>query len=81
MSFSALRSFKSLGGPAGPTMRAMILLGINCGFGNTDCAILTEDKIDLAGGWATLTRRKTGIKRRCPLWPETISALRERLGS
>jgi len=25
---------------AGPTMRAMILLGVNCGFGNSDCATL-----------------------------------------
>ncbi len=64
---------------AGPKMKAMILLGINCGFGNTDCATLTEDKLDLKGGWSTLPRRKTGIKRRCPLWPETIDALREAL--
>ena len=46
---------------ASPTMKAMVLLGVNCGFGNTDCASLTEDKMDLEGGWVTLPRRKTGI--------------------
>jgi integrase len=33
----------------------------------------------LAGGWADYPRPKTGIPRRCPLWPETIEAIREAL--
>src|SRR5262245_25954638 len=32
---------------AGVTMRAMILPGINCGFGNTDCATLPESALNL----------------------------------
>jgi hypothetical protein len=34
-----------------PIMRAMVLLGINCGFGNTDCANLPQSVVDLDAGW------------------------------
>jgi len=57
-------------------VRAMILLGINCGFGNSDCASLPQDVVDLDNGWIDYARPKTGIDRRCPLWPETVDALR-----
>jgi integrase len=60
----------------GPALRAMILLGVNCGFGNTDCASLTLDALDLAAGWIDFPRPKTGVARRCPLWPETVAAIR-----
>src|SRR5262249_37322412 len=33
--------------------------------------------LDLDGGWVSYHRPKTGIARRCPLWPETVAALRE----
>ncbi|MBM3980421.1 MAG: hypothetical protein FJ304_09060 [Planctomycetes bacterium] len=73
-------------GAAGPELvkpdaqlRAMILLGANCGFGNDDCAGLTLDATDLAGGWLNFARAKTGIGRRCPLWPETVAAIRAAL--
>lgn len=58
-------------------LRAMILLGINCGFGQTDASSLPQSAIDLEGGWIDYPRPKTGIERRCPLWPETVKALRE----
>jgi integrase len=64
---------------AGVPMRAMILLGINCGFGNADCGNLPASAIDLEGGWIDFPRPKTGIARRCPLWPETVEAIREAL--
>jgi integrase len=57
-------------------LRAMTLLGLNCGFGNTDCATLPQTAVDFAGGWIDLPRPKTGIHRRVPLWPETAAALR-----
>ncbi len=57
-------------------LRAMILLGINCGFGNNDCATLTFSTLDLEGGWHNHPRPKTGVPRRAKLWPETIKALR-----
>lgn len=58
-------------------LRAMILLGVNCGFGNRDCASLPEEAVDLGKGWVEHARRKTGVMRRCPLWAETIDALRD----
>jgi integrase len=64
---------------AGPQLRAMVLLGINCGFGNADCGKLPLSVIDLDRGWIDFPRPKTGVARRCPLWPETVAALREAL--
>lgn len=61
---------------AGSSLRAMILLGVNCGFGNSDCGNLPIQALDLAKGWVNYPRPKTGIMRRCPLWPETVEALR-----
>lgn len=58
---------------AGPQLKAMILLGINCGFGNTDCALLPKSAVK--AGWVDFPRPKTGIERRCPLWPETNAAI------
>jgi integrase len=60
-------------------LKAMILLGINCGFGNNDCATIGMNALDLEGGWHNYARPKTGIARRCPLWPETVDALKEYL--
>ena len=58
-------------------LRAMILLGVNSGFGNADCGTLPLSALDLEGGWIDYPRPKTGIERRCPLWPETVEALQE----
>src|SRR5262245_17529769 len=64
---------------ATPTLKAMLLLGINCGFGNADCATLPLTALDLDRGWLDYPRPKTGVGRRCPLWPETVAAIREAL--
>jgi integrase len=58
-------------------LRAMILLAVNCGYGNTDIATLPLAYLDLEGGWANYPRPKTTIRRRAALWPETVAALRE----
>jgi integrase len=64
---------------AGPPVKAMVLLGINCGLGNADCGTLPRSALDLDRGMIDFPRPKTGIARRCPLWPETVAALREAL--
>lgn len=64
---------------AATPMKAMILLGINCGFGNSDCGNLPQTALDCDAGWVTFPRPKTGIERRCPLWDETVAALRAAL--
>jgi len=61
---------------AGAQIAGMIWLGINSGFGNTDVSRLKLSNLNLEGGWLNLHRSKTGIDRRCPLWPETIAALK-----
>ena len=68
---------KAMIGKASPTLKAMILLGVNCGFGNTDCSELPKSSVDLKGGWIDHPRPKTGVDRRVALWPETAEALRE----
>jgi len=60
-------------------LKAMLLLAINCGFGNSDCGNLELRHMDLHRGWINYPRPKTGIDRRCHLWPETIAAIRATL--
>jgi integrase len=66
---------------APPQLNAMILLGINCGLGNKDVAELPANCIDLEHGWLDYPRPKTGVQRRCPLWPETITAIKAVINS
>lgn len=63
----------------GVHMRAMVLLGINCGFGNTDVMRLRTSHVDLKGGWIHYPRPKTEVERSCPLWQETVDALSQSL--
>jgi integrase len=58
-------------------MRAMIWLGLNCGFGCTDCARLKWKHLDFENGRVQLARNRTGVPRNLPLWPETMDALRK----
>jgi integrase len=74
--FTAEEVHKLLGA-AGPQLKAMILLGINCGFGNADCGTLPLSVVDLDGAVIDFPRPKTGIPRRCALWPETVQALKD----
>ena len=60
---------------ATPQIRAMILLGVNVGMGNEDCAKLELRHVNMASGWLNYPRPKTGVKRLAKLWPETIEAI------
>jgi integrase len=62
-------------------LKAMLLLGINCGFGIADCGRLPLAALDLDAGWVDFPRPKTGIPRRCSLWPETVQAVKAALAS
>jgi integrase len=64
---------------AGPVLKAMILLGVNGGFGCTDVGKLPTSAVDLKAGWVTFPRTKTGTERRVPLWPETTEAIEKAL--
>lgn len=64
---------------AGVQMKAMILLGINAAYGNSDCGNLRLSVVNLDMGMIDYPRPKTGIARRCWLWPETVQAIREAL--
>ncbi|NQU63393.1 MAG: tyrosine-type recombinase/integrase, partial [SAR324 cluster bacterium] len=66
---------KKLFNSAPPNFKAMILLGLNCGFGCTDCAELLWEHIDLEAGRVNFPRTKTNITRNLPLWQETIEAI------
>lgn len=60
----------------GPVMKAMCLLGLNCGFGNSDIANLPKKAIDFDNGWGDFPREKTATPRRIPLWVETVDAIK-----
>lgn len=62
---------------AGHPLKAMILLALNCGMGNSDCGQLRFHNVDLIRGWIDYPRPKTGVERRCPLWKETVAALKQ----
>ncbi len=64
---------------ASEQMKAMILIGINCGYGNTDCALI--EQTDIAGEWITRKRQKTGKRRRTNLWTETQKAIGDALAA
>lgn len=62
---------------ASPMLRAAILLGVNCGFGNRDISKVPITAFDFARGWVKFPRPKTAVQRRCPLWPCTVDAVQE----
>ena len=68
---------KKLLSAADVKVRAIIWLGLNCGFGCTDCAKLKWKDLDLENSRVQLVRNKTGVPRNLPLWPETIQALKK----
>jgi integrase len=73
------QEIRRLLGVASVPVKAQLLLGINCGFGNTDCGTLPLSAVDWDKAVIDYPRPKTGMPRRCPLWPETIAALKEAL--
>jgi len=62
---------------ANPKMKAMILLGINCGFYASDSTALTFDRLHLDGSipYHDMPRVKNGRRRVSVLWPETCKSI------
>lgn len=60
---------------AGPQFRAMIMLGLNGGFGPGDCSALRWRHVDLDSGRVQFKRPKNKIDRDFVMWPETVAAL------
>ena len=58
-------------------MRAMILLAVNGGLGNTDGAM--PKALDLRGKWLDYPRGKTGVSRRVPSGSKPFERSRRRL--
>jgi integrase len=58
-------------------LKAMVLLGVNVGYGNTDCSTLPLAYVDLDAGFISYPRPKTAVERRAALWAETCAVLRE----
>ena len=64
---------------AGVPLKAMILLGVNAGFGNPTsppcpCRPSTWTRVG-----SNFPRPEDRHRARCPLWPETVAAIREAL--
>lgn len=60
---------------AKPQMKAMIYLGLFAGYGNHDVGTLLVEHVDLATGWVTYHRPKTGLTRRVWLPPRAVDTL------
>lgn len=56
--------------------RAILMLGINGGYGNKDVAMLRTADVDLDAAVINHFRNKTEARRVVPLWPETVKALK-----
>lgn len=59
---------------ADPVWRAMVYLGINCGYGNTDISQLRISQVQPVMQYP---RPKTGEDRINVLWPETLAAVHQ----
>ena len=59
---------RQLADGASVQVKAMILLAVNGGLGNSDLENLPQSAIH--GSWLVFPRVKTGVERRIPLWPE-----------
>ena len=73
---------------AEPAWKAMILLGINCAYLQSDLAELPirfqgndQNTLDLGDDpYIRFDRPKTGVRWKCTLWPETVTALKRVIG-
>ncbi len=68
---------KTLYTAASPRLRLYVLLGLNCGYTQSDIATLAYDMIDWESGVITRKRHKTEVESEHKLWGVTLRLLRE----
>ena len=71
------KEFRKLLKAAKEPLRTMLLLALNCGFSNADCAELKVEDVNPRSPLLKIPRTKTAMPRTCYLWPETRKALQE----
>ena len=79
--FFTIKQVQTLYNNASPRLKLWILLGLNCGFTQTDISSLTPDMVDWESGIIARDRQKTGVDSQHKLWPLTLKMLREQAGS
>jgi integrase len=57
-------------------LKAMILLGANCGLGNSDIGQMRMAHLDLTKRVLIYPRPKTHVQRKAYLWPESVKEIR-----
>ncbi len=72
--FFEAADIRALVAAADEQFRWLLLLGINCAFGPRDCELFPG--VHDGEEWHDFPRPKTGVSRRCWLWPETRDALK-----
>lgn len=70
------RELEKLFSVADVTDTALLMLGLNCGFGNMDIGTLKLCDVNLEEGTISHPRPKTGVNRDFNLWPETVEILK-----
>jgi integrase len=75
--FFTVEEIKSIYNQSGDLLKACVLLGLNAGLTQKDCATLTPEMIDFESGILSRDRNKTGCDQRAKLWPETLAAIRK----
>ena len=79
--FFTVKETQILYNDASPRMRLWILLGLNCGYTQTDISSLEPDMVDWECGIIARNREKTGVDSQHKLWPPTLKMLREQAGA
>lgn len=60
-----------------PMMKVAHYFGANCAFEPHDCGEVKWRHLEIGHvSWLNFPRPKTGCPRRCPLWPETVEAIK-----
>ena len=74
--FFSLKEVRSLFNAANDRLRLHILMGLNCGYTQSDISSLTHDMVDFERGLIRRNRQKTGVQSEHKLWSVTLTLLK-----